>query len=237
MVLGDLRLPKGTWFEWHRHPQHQIAWTPETVLAVEAGGAQWVLPPTRALFLPGGVLHRTGAIQGGLLRGIYIEPDRCPGRWESPTMLRVGPLLRELLEYLADDALDAERRLRAEAVVFDVLEPVRAVPIGVRLPVDDRARKVASALIADPADQRTLDGHASDVGASARTLARVFQRETSMSFGRWRTQVRLRAALPLLAEGVPLAGVATRVGYSTPSAFVVAFHREVGISPARYFAA
>lgn len=236
MVLGDMPLAKGAWFEWHRHPQHQIAWAPESVLAVEAGGAQWVLPPTRALVIPAGIVHRTGAIQGSVLRGIYLDTGRCRIRWRAPTMLRVGPLLRELLEYLAADTLDADRRLRAEAVVFDLLEPVRAVPIGVRPPIDDRARRVASALLADPADQRTLAAHATAVGASARTLARIFQHETSMSFGRWRTQVRLRAALPLLADGFPLAAIATRVGYSTPSAFVAAFRREVGVSPGRYFA-
>jgi AraC-like DNA-binding protein len=49
--------------------------------------------------------------------------------------------------------------------------------------------------------------------------------------------VRLRASLSLLADGVPLTGVARRVGYATPSAFVAAFHREVGISPGRYFGA
>lgn len=151
-------------------------------------------------------------------------------------MLAVSPLLRELFEYLAGDLANAER-LRAESVVFDLLRPVRAVPIGVRMPTDRRARAIAATLTANPADERALAELAAEVGASARTIARVFQRETAMSFGRWRTQLRLRASLPLLADGVPLAGVAARVGYSTPSAFVAAFHREVGVPPARYFAA
>ncbi|MQA59969.1 MAG: helix-turn-helix domain-containing protein [Actinophytocola sp.] len=180
--------------------------------------------------------HRAGATQGCLLRGIYLEPVRCPINWPEPTMLAVSPLLRELFEYLAGDLANAER-LRAESVVFDLLRPVRAVPIGVRMPTDRRARAIAATLTANPADERALAELAAEVGASARTIARVFQRETAMSFGRWRTQLRLRASLPLLADGVPLAGVAARVGYSTPSAFVAAFHREVGVPPARYFAA
>lgn len=55
-----------------------------------------------------------------------------------------------------------------------------------------------------------------------------------MSFDRWRTHVRLRAALPLLAEGRPVSGVAHEVGYATPSAFLAAFRRTVGTSPKRY---
>ncbi|MGW4352308.1 helix-turn-helix domain-containing protein [Nocardia sp. NPDC004582] len=46
----------------------------------------------------------------------------------------------------------------------------------------------------------------------------------------------MAASLPLLGSGLPVARIAARVGYSTPSAYVAAFHREVGVSPARYFA-
>ncbi|MEV0405653.1 helix-turn-helix domain-containing protein [Actinoallomurus sp. NPDC050550] len=56
-----------------------------------------------------------------------------------------------------------------------------------------------------------------------------------MTFGRWRTQARLRSALVLLARGTPVAVVARRVGYATPSAFVAVFHRALGVSPGAYF--
>ena len=56
-----------------------------------------------------------------------------------------------------------------------------------------------------------------------------------MSFGRWRTHVRLRAALPLLAGGMPVAAAAHRVGYATPSAFVAVFRKIVGVTPGAYF--
>ncbi|NOQ59370.1 helix-turn-helix domain-containing protein [Mycolicibacterium fortuitum] len=39
----------------------------------------------------------------------------------------------------------------------------------------------------------------------------------------------------MLAAGMPVAGVARRVGYDTQSAFVAAFRREIGTTPARYF--
>jgi AraC-like DNA-binding protein len=44
----------------------------------------------------------------------------------------------------------------------------------------------------------------------------------------------MQAALPLLAEGRPVRRVARRVGYATPSAFVAAFRRTVGVAPGRY---
>jgi AraC-like DNA-binding protein len=54
-------------------------------------------------------------------------------------------------------------------------------------------------------------------------------------FGRWRTLLRLRAALSMLAAGQPVSRVAGRVGYDTPSAFVAAFRRETGQTPGSYF--
>ena len=109
--------------------------------------------------------------------------------------------------------------------------------IDVRPPSDPRARDVADALLADPADPRTLQEWGHDVGASSRTLARAFVSDTGLSFGRWRTLVRLQASLPYLAERMPVSSVARRVGYCTTSAFVAAFRAHTGVTPGGYFEA
>lgn len=170
------------------------------------------------------------------MRGIFLEPERCPIVWSTPTMVRVTPLLHELFDYLTTGKLSGEQRQRVEAVVFDALEPVSTIPIGARMPTDPRARAVAERIAADPSGNAVLADVATDVGLSSRTLARAFVAETGITFGQWRTQVRLASSLPLLAANMPLARIAGRVGYATPSAYVAAFHREVGISPGRYFA-
>ncbi|MFI6029952.1 AraC family transcriptional regulator [Amycolatopsis magusensis] len=236
MLFGHFDLPSGTWLDWHVHPDHhQLAWAARGVVAVNVGSAHWVLPPARALWVPVGTRHRTGSSGNAVLRGIFMDAAQSPVSWPVPRLVRVRPLLRELLEHLTAGGLAEDARRRAEAVAFDLLEPVQVTPISVPLPTDARARQVAEALIAEPADDRTLDRFGREVGASERTLARLFLTETRLSFGRWRTQVRLRASLPLLADGMPLAGVADRVGYSSPSAFVAAFRRAVGVPPGRYF--
>ncbi|WP_439386304.1 AraC family transcriptional regulator [Amycolatopsis lexingtonensis] len=236
MLLGEFDLPAGTWFPWHEHPAHQLAWSARGVVAVKSGDAGWVLPPTRALWLPAGVRHRTGALGRAALRGIYADPALSPVSWPSPRMVVVRPLLRELLEYLTGDGVAPDARVRAEAVAFDLLEPFDVVPIAVPALTDPRARDVERLLLANPADPRTLAEFGRAVGASERTLARVFAGDCRMPFGTWRTQVRLRASLPLLAEGTPLETVAYRVGYSSASAFVAAFRRAVGVTPGAYFA-
>lgn len=235
VLLGEFDLPPGTWLPLHTHEHHQLAWASQGVVVVNIGEAHWVLPPSRALWLPAGTPHRTGSSGNAVLRGIYADPARCPVGWTRPRMVAVRPLLRELLEYLSAPEPSGPARERAETVVFDLLEPAPVVPISAPLPADARARRVAEILLADPADARGLPEFGREVGASGRTLARLFRTETRLTFGQWRTQARLRGSLGLLARGMPIAGVARRVGYRSASAFVAAFHRSVGVPPGEYF--
>lgn len=169
------------------------------------------------------------------MRSAYVRPARCRIDWTEPTPVSASPLLAELIGYLAMPDLAADQRANAEAVLVDLLRPVAMTTIDVRMPSDDRARAVADAIAADPADRRTLAEWGRNVGASERTLARAFLADTGVSFGRWRTLLRVQIALAALANGEPVANAARRVGYDSDSAFVQAFRRETGVTPAAYF--
>ncbi len=235
VIVATFPMPSGAVFNWHVHDDHQLAWAVRGVLTVRTEAADWVLPPTRALWLPAGLRHETLAAGTATMRSLYLRPDRSPHRWTGPVPVAVGRLLAELIGYLARDTLEAGQRSRAEALLGDLLHPVPMTTIQVRLPADQRAAEVAVALLADPADERTLAEWGKEAGASARTLARAFQAGTGMTFAQWRRLVRLQAALPQLAAGQAVATVARHVGYQTPSAFVAAFRKETGLTPAAYF--
>jgi len=237
IFVGTRGMPPGTRFATHTHDSHQLMWARAGVLIVVAEAGTWVLPPTRALWIPATVPHETSSSGRATMRTLYLRPELCPITWPAPQPVAVSPLLAELIDHLAEAVLDPERRAHAETVLFDLLEPVAQSTIEAPLPVDERARDVAAALIDNPADPRSLDQWGRQVGASGRTLARAFANETGISFSRWRTSVRLRAALPHLAAGESVAKVSRRVGYGTPSAFVAAFRREVGLTPGDYFRA
>jgi AraC-like DNA-binding protein/quercetin dioxygenase-like cupin family protein len=235
VVVATFPMPGGAVFSWHSHVDHQLAWAASGVLTVLTEGATWVLPTTRALWIPAGLPHETGAASVATMRSVYIPPDLAPVSWAVPTPIAASPLLAELIGYL-EGPLTARRRAHAEALLADLLEPVPLAAIDVPFPSGPLAGTIANALRDDPADQRTLADWGREVGASERTLARAFVAQARMPFGRWRTLLRLQAALPLLARGEPVARVAHRVGYQTPSAFVAAFRRETGLTPAAYFA-
>jgi AraC-like DNA-binding protein/quercetin dioxygenase-like cupin family protein len=235
VTVTDFPMPPGTVFDWHRHESHQLAWAAYGVVGVVTARAAWVLPPTRALWIPAGLRHETLSAGTATMRTLYVRPDLCPISWPDPVPVAATPLLAELIGYLEAPGLDPDRRAHAEAVLVDLLQPVTMATIEVRLPGEERARQVARALADDPADRRTLAQWGRQVGASERTLARGFAVGTGLAFGRWRSLLRLRAALPALAAGEPVGNVARRVGYESASAFVAAFRRETGMTPAAYF--
>jgi AraC-like DNA-binding protein/quercetin dioxygenase-like cupin family protein len=235
ILLETVPMTPGHRFAWHVHPVHQLAWTDAGVVTVATEGGSWVLPPTRALWIPAGVVHETSATTATALRGIYLDPASMPARWTAPQPIAVSPLLAELICHLDGNPLSPEARTRAEAVLLDLLVPIDVVTIAVAMPSDARARELAQALLEDPADRRSLSEWGRVIGASARTLTRAFLADTGIPYSRWRTAVRIRAALPMLAEGKPVGHVASAVGYETASAFVAAFRRETGTTPAAYF--
>jgi AraC-like DNA-binding protein/quercetin dioxygenase-like cupin family protein len=233
IVVGRFSLDAGEWFDEHQHDQHQLIWARRGVLGVRIGELRWVLPTTRALWVPAGIPHQTGASTTAEMLSPYLLPERCDVRWTAPTPIAVDELLGPLIAHLTTD-LAPRARARAEAVVADLLQPAAATPIRIPMPDDDRARAVAEIIIRNPADSRTLDALARSVGSSRRTVTRRFAEDTGMPFHTWRAQVRIQASVVLLAEGQPVERVSDAVGYAAPSTFSATFRRVLGFTPSEY---
>ncbi|MGA7987705.1 MAG: helix-turn-helix transcriptional regulator [Candidatus Dormiibacterota bacterium] len=227
----------GAQFDWHTHGDDQLAWASRGVLTVVTDAATWLLPRSRALWIPAGARHEVRARGTTVMRSLYLKTTLLGITWKTPTVVRARPLLMELIEYLGDETLDSTRRERAAALLVDLLEPLNVTAIEVRMPADGRALSVAEALLRHPAENQTLTSWGRRVGASGRTLERAFLSETGVPFSRWRTLARLKASLPMLASGQSISVVAPEVGYESTSAFVAAFRREVGLTPTAYFRA
>ncbi|KAB2969204.1 AraC family transcriptional regulator, partial [Zoogloea sp.] len=95
-------------------------------------------------------------------------------------------------------------------------------------------KALCDALMDNPADGRGLSEWAEQVGASERTLARLFQSELDTSFGAWRQQLRLAKAVDEISRGVPMAQVAAAVGYASQAAFSAMFAKALGVPPSRF---
>jgi AraC-like DNA-binding protein len=222
----------------HRHAVAQLVYATAGVMTVTTRDGAWVVPPQRAVWVPPRVVHAirmTGAVD---MRTVYLARALCGPLPATCCVVNVTPLLRELvLRAVAFPKRYARTgaEARMAAVLVDEIRAAPAVPLHLPQPSDPRALHVARALAADPADPRPLAGFARPAGASVRTLARLFRRETGLSFAAWRQQLRLLRALERLASGDPVTTVALDLGYGGPSAFVAMFRRALGVSPGRYF--
>jgi AraC family transcriptional regulator, regulatory protein of adaptative response / methylphosphotriester-DNA alkyltransferase methyltransferase len=88
------------------------------------------------------------------------------------------------------------------------------------------------ALFEEAAD---LDDVARRVAASRRQLQRCFAEAAGTTFREYLSQVRMRKARELLADGsIPVREVARRVGYRQPAQFAKAFRRHYGAPPSRF---
>jgi len=240
MWTARYRMRAGEAFAAHSHPAAQIAWSPDGVITATVEGTAFVLTPGQALWIPVDAVHELAGRTDAVVHCAYVDPD-CPSiRWAVPTTFLVTPLVSELFALLAGSEVDPLGRRRAEELLLHLIEPAAGTTTGaalsVPLPTDPRAREVATALLADPADPRTLEGWGRAVGASSRTLARAFVADTGLTFTAWRTQARLCAALELLGAGQTPAQVARRVGYTNPRAFSDAFRRTLGSTPQEFVA-
>ena len=102
------------------------------------------------------------------------------------------------------------------------------------LPRDARALRLAERWSQMPGETRDLADMAVDVGASLRTLQRLFPSETGLTLEAWRQKARLIHAVGRLAAGASVTNTALDCGYQRPAAFSSAFLRQFGVSPGRY---
>jgi AraC-like DNA-binding protein/quercetin dioxygenase-like cupin family protein len=239
----------------HSHPWAQLAVSATGVVRLTVARGTYIVPPSRALWIPPGVEHAVTVVEDADLLTLYLHQPRgrcgpqvarpLEAAWRQCRVLEVSGLLRALaleLDATPDGAgpppsADALRREgRLSALVLDELRRALPVPLGVNLPADKRLRALCEAVLDDPARHTTLEGWAQACGASPRTVARLFRSELGTSFLQWRQQVLLARAVTLAARKLPMASIAAELGYASASAFSAMVRRSVGAPPRRFLA-
>lgn len=222
----------------HRHTRAQLLYASEGVMTVTAETGSWVAPPQRAVWVPAGMEHTVAVNRPVSMRSLYVRPDDAPDLPATCRVVGVSALLRALIlramkiPQLYDENGPDGRIMR---VILDELHSLPATPLHLPHPRDPRLTRVTEQLQAAPGDARPFGDWSRLAGASPRTLSRLFVMETGLTFRAWRQRARLLQALVELAEAKPVTSVALDAGYDSPSAFIAAFRRAFGTTPARYF--
>lgn len=228
----ELVLRDTSWNE-HSHSWHELLWNARGASTAVVGSRVWCVTPAVGLWMPAGRLHSASAVAGTAFRAEFFRFGSTPSLSEDPVPVEITPLLRLLLERLADPGLSPASRTVTETMVLDVLEP-SSRELLVQIPRSALLRPIADAVRADPGDQRTLADWATGLGVNPRTLTRAFRTETGAGYARWVAGVRAQHAVGLLARGWEVDVVAQEVGYRSSSAFGAAFRRTTGLTPGTF---
>ena len=240
----------------HSHPWAQVAISTTGVIQLTVDRGTYIVPPSRALWIPPGMEHAVTMVEDAEMRTLYFHQPRgrCgpaalgertaphgQAAWRQCRVLEASDLLRAVVREMPttpDDgpppnAATLLRERHLSALLCDELARAAPVKLGVDLPHDKRLRQLCEAVLADPTRHVTLADWAHDTGASPRTVARLFRSELGSTFTQWRQQVILAKAVSLAAGRMPVGQIATELGYS-PSAFSAMVRKSVGQPPAQF---
>jgi AraC-like DNA-binding protein len=221
----------------HSHVEDQLLFASEGVMTVETNEGICVVPPLRAVWIPAETDHRVAMSGRVLMRTLYLLPKSCKTIPRRCLVINISPLMRELILH-ASRFSRLRKRVAAERhlieLILDQLKTVESVPVQLPHPSDPRARNLADLMRANPGESRPLGALAMECGASPRTMQRLFAVECGMTFSGWRQRARLIYAMQSLATGQSVTNAALDAGYSTASAFISMFRKQLGTTPTRY---
>jgi transcriptional regulator GlxA family with amidase domain len=212
------------------------------VLAVHTEHRTSIVPPNRLSWTPAGFTHYHRAHGDTDVRIVFLAPSLARLLPDHPAVFLASDLAREILLSLTgpgneDQAAPDDRRSarsRLHRVLLDELGDAHEQPLHLPEPRDDRLQAIARMLYETPAENASLAELGATIGASTRTLSRLFRNELGMTFYEWRTQLRVYHALVLLADGHDATQTAYACGWANPSSFIAAFTNIVGTTPGRY---
>ncbi len=222
----------------HQHRKGQLVVARHGAVTCKVPRALWLVPPQHAVWIPGGMPHSNLSTHNARISYLFVEPDVIPMPEECCT-LALTPLVRELIEYAADQEQGYPKQGIVARTMAVLLEHLSDAPVAeLHLPVSEHPKIafIADSLTRNPADRTTLEQWASATAMSNRTLARLIKSETGLTFGRWRQQIHLLIALRQLSSGASVQQVAGELGYDASAAFTLMFRKALGKPPTQYFA-
>jgi AraC-like DNA-binding protein/mannose-6-phosphate isomerase-like protein (cupin superfamily) len=223
----------------HWHARAQFAYALEGTMRVRTARRVWIVPPSRALWIPAHVAHEVQMYGIVKMHSLYLNEAAAAGMPAAPAVLNVTPLLRELIVRAValpddyDDSGDAGLLMRLLLAEIRCLSPCA---FDLPLPESAELMQLCERILSDFSTRRACEMDANELSLSTRTLYRRFLRETGITFARWKQQARLLESIRRLGEGVPVTTVAIDLGYESPSAFSTMFRRAVGVAPRAFTA-
>lgn len=203
-------------------------YTLEHCWLIKSGLAVWVPPNT----VHWGQAHTHSRVE---LSALYITHELCHLLPAKVKLFEASFLISALCERLMDTSmpLTEKRRNNILQILIEEISEIPASNFTLPLPQDPRLKKVTDSLIDNPAQRKSMADWGKQVGATERTLARLFRKDTGLRYTEWNNRLRFGIACQRLAEGVSNEQLAVALGFSSGDSFGHWFRRVAGSCPGR----
>lgn len=233
-ALALARMARGTTMERHQHPGHQLIYVSAGVLVAQTPAGSWVASRDRAIWMPARTWHEHRAYGAAVIHTVGFDAGAPPLDPAAPAIVAVAGLVHELLLALTDPDTPPPEAGRLRAVLRDRMRRTSQEPISLPSARDPRLACACRIALEQMESPVPLSALADAARTTERTLSRLFQQETGMSYPQWRAQARAIHAMILLAQGESVTDTASLCGWSTTSAFIDSFRRAMGQTPGAY---
>jgi AraC-like DNA-binding protein len=221
--------------------RHYLLCASRGALRLEAHGKVWLLPPARAALIAAGEPIQVAIPQPVTTSSVLFDPGFAPEPSAPLTVFDLTPLARALVTECVEWP-DGEEPLPPYArSMFGALAAVAwrlaEQPSTVTVPAGRSPELRRALALTDDglADELRFDDIAREVGLAPRSLARRFEDECGMTWSAVLRRMRvLRAIEKLATNGNSVTMIAHSVGYTSLSAFNVAFRDLTGRTPTQY---
>ena len=224
----------------HSHPDAMLAWCYRGTVWVYLQDAMWRLAPGQGIWIPAGTPHTARHERDSTGCYTYIPDSALAAPVDEVSRVLVPRAVQEMMLHLGVNDMETGLRVRIQAVLIEMLQQAAPDPVDdggeVPLPGDERVSGLVQAVLAEPGDPRTARELFAAHGLHERSVLRVFSSDIGMSFGQWRTGVRMAMAARLIVDGTPVGAAGHKCGYASTSAFSAAFKDRFGMTPRRYVA-
>lgn len=222
----------------HHHRTGQLTIAVSGWVGLRMRSKVLALPPGTAAWVPAGTDHEGVLAKGSVSWYVHFSDALSAKLPKTVERIFLSPLATEAARRFLDrsapfDEDSPEGRLAL--VLVDELLAARRLPTDFgTLSVHPLVRRVAEAIIEHPDMRVSRESYAGMISKSGRQLARIVTAQTGRSFADWRLELVLLHSTMLLQRGMTVEETAMEIGYSSPSAFIVAFKRIFGVTPGAY---
>jgi AraC-like DNA-binding protein/quercetin dioxygenase-like cupin family protein len=237
--VTSMHFNAGEVFARHTHVDGQFAFAVTGGISMFTDNGNWIVPAQTAIWVPANIAHEMHMHGTVTIFNTYIGPDatRVAALPAHCQAFGVSGLLRHLFDAMVAVSPGAHgRRQRIEALLLDELSCMPRLPLSVPLPQEPRLARACRKFLDCPNQAILIDQMARTANMSRRTFTRTFRDALGVSFSVWKQQVCILVALSRLGAGASAKDVALDLGYSSTSAFSLAFRQLLGESPMRYLA-